>query len=546
MQCRAGVAVDAYGFVAWCRPSKDEGAMTAMHVTAETLFEQEFGLIADLVHAHAQERPRHPALIDEQRSLSFGELDQLMDRVAVALQRDRVTSGEAVAICAASCVDYGAVFLGALRAGVAVAPLAPSSTPGSLVTMLADSGSKILFLDEAVAVALATVALPPGLQMVRLDRAPGVRSLDAWLAAAGGAPVPVAVAPDAAFNIIYSSGTTGAPKGIVQPHSMRWAHVRRARNFGYDREAVTICSTPLYSNTTLVSFFPAIAGGGSVVLMPKFEAGKFLELSQRHKVTHAMLVPVQYQRLMDRPDFDRFDLGSYRMKFCTSAPFAAALKSDILRRWPGGLIEYYGMTEGGGTCLLQAHLFPDKLHTVGQPVAGHDIRLIDEQGREVPAGQIGEVVGRSPAMMKGYFNQPGKTAEAEWYDAAGNRFIRTGDVGRFDADGFLTLMDRRKDMIISGGFNIYPSDLEAVLFQHPAVRDGAVVGVPSKDWGETPVAFVVLRAGASATADEIKQWTNERLGKTQRLAAVRLATELPRSAIGKVLKRELRDQYAAA
>ena len=143
------------------------------------------------------------------------------------------------------------------------------------------------------------------------------------------------IAPDAAFNIIYSSGTTGTPKGIVQPHSMRWAHVRRALNFGYDRDAVTMCSTPLYSNTTLVSFFPALAGGGAVVLMAKFEAGKFLELSQRHRVTHAMLVPVQYQRLMDRPDFDSYDLSSYRMKFCTSAPFSAALKADILRRWPG-------------------------------------------------------------------------------------------------------------------------------------------------------------------------------------------------------------------
>lgn len=520
---------------------------TAMNVTApEIMFEQEFGLIAELVHAYAQERPSHPALIDEQRSLGYGELDQLMDRVAVALQRDRVASGEAVAICAASSVDYGVVFLGALRAGVAVAPLAPSSTPESLATMLADSGAKFLFLDESVAVALASIALPAGLQLVRLDRAPGVRSLDAWIAPAGGAPVPVPIAPDAPFNIIYSSGTTGTPKGIVQPHSMRWSHVRRARNFGYDREAVTLCSTPLYSNTTLVSFFPAIAGGGTVVLMPKFEAGKFLELSQQHKVTHAMLVPVQYQRLMDRPDFESFDLSSYRMKFCTSAPFSAALKSRILSRWPGGLIEYYGMTEGGGTCMLPAHLFPEKLHTVGQPLPGHDIRLIDEQGLEVPPGQVGEVVGRSGAMMKGYFNQPGKTAEAEWYDAAGNRFIRTGDVGRFDAHGFLTLLDRRKDMIISGGFNIYPSDLEAVLFQHPAVRDGAVVGVPSKEWGETPVAFVVLRADAAASADEIKQWVNERLGKTQRLSAVRLTAELPRNAIGKVLKRELREQYSAA
>jgi acyl-CoA synthetase (AMP-forming)/AMP-acid ligase II len=518
-----------------------------MHLKSpEALLEQEFGLLADLVRAHARERPRHAALIDARRSVDFGTLDQLMDRVATSLQRDNFHSSDAVAVCAAACVEYGIVFLGALRAGVAVAPLSPSSTAESLVSMLADSGAKALFLDEAVAAMLATVALPSGLQLIRLDDAPGVRSLEAWLAPPGSVPMPVDIAPDAAFNIIYSSGTTGTPKGIVQPHSMRWAHVCRARNFGYDRDAVTICSTPLYSNTTLVSFFPALAGGGTAVLMAKFEAGKFLELSQRHRVTHAMLVPVQYQRLMDRADFDGYDLSSYRMKFCTSAPFSAALKADILRRWPGGLIEYYGMTEGGGTCVLLAHQFPDKLHTVGQPVTGHDIRLIDEQGREVLAGESGEVVGRSAAMMKEYFNQPGQTAAAEWYDAAGNRFIRTGDVGRFDAEGFLTLMDRRKDLIISGGFNIYPSDLEAVLTQHPDVRDVAVVGVPSKDWGETPVAFVVLRPDAGASAEAIKQWSNERLGKTQRLAAVELAAELPRSAIGKVLKRELRDQYSRA
>jgi acyl-CoA synthetase (AMP-forming)/AMP-acid ligase II len=147
-------------------------------------------------------------------------------------------------------------------------------------------------------------------------------------------------------------------------------------------------------------------------------------------------------------------------------------------------------------------------------------------------------------MMNGYHNQPQKTADAEWYDAQRQRFIRTGDIGRFDADGFLTLMDRKKDMIISGGFNIYPSDLEAVLSQHPAVADAAVVGMPSRQWGETPVAFVVLRAAAPDTAEQIRTWTNERLGKTQRLSALEVLPSLPRSAIGKVLKRELREQYA--
>jgi acyl-CoA synthetase (AMP-forming)/AMP-acid ligase II len=258
-----------------------------------------------------------------------------------------------------------------------------------------------------------------------------------------------------------------------------------------------------------------------------------------------MLVPVQYQRLMASPRFGDHDLSSFHMKFSTSAPFAAALKADVVRRWPGGLVEFYGMTEGGGTCILAAHEHPTKLHTVGKPVEGHDIRLIDEAGRELPAGATGEVVGHSAGMMAGYHGQPAKTAEAEWFDGAGKRFIRTGDVGRFDDEGFLTLVDRRKDMIISGGFNLYPSDLEAVLRGHPDVAEAAVAGVPSERWGETPAAWIVARAGASVDAEAVRAWANERLGKTQRIAFLAVVDELPRSAIGKILKRELRDRFMA-
>ena len=193
---------------------------------------------------------------------------------------------------------------------------------------------------------------------------------------------------------------------------MRWAHVQRGTIAGYSATSVTLLATPLYSNTTLVSFFPTLALGGCVIVMAKFDAAAYLSLAEKYRATHTMLVPVQYQRLMAHADFDRTDLSSFEMKFCTSAPFAAALKADILQRWPGGMIEYYGMTEGGGTCVLIAHEHPHKLHTVGQPAAGHDLRLIDELGVEVAAGTTGEVVGSSPAMMLGYFGQPEKTAEA--------------------------------------------------------------------------------------------------------------------------------------
>jgi long-chain acyl-CoA synthetase len=500
-----------------------------------------FRAIPDLVREHATVCPHQPALVQGDECIDYSALDALMDRVAAALQRDGVRQGDSIAICAHSAPRYAAVFLGALRAGVAVAPLAPSVTGEQFASMLADSQARLLFADAAA------LPLMQGVQVrtVALNATLSGTPLDDWLAPPGTKPAPLELQPDWPFNIIYSSGTTGTPKGIVQSHGMRWTHVMRGAAYGYGPQTVTLLSTPLYSNTTLVVFLPSLAYGGTVHLMAKFDAAGYLALAEKLRVTHTMLVPVQYQRLMALSDFDRHDLKSFHMKFCTSAPFSAALKADVLKRWPGGLVEFYGMTEGGGSCILNAHEFPDKLHTVGRPVEGHDIRLINERGNEVAPGEAGEVVGHSGGMMIGYHGQPEKTREAEWYDASGKRFIRTGDIGRFDADGFLILFDRRKDMVISGGFNIYPSDLEGVLRKHAAVADVAVVGVPSEQWGETPVAYVVRQPGSTASADELLQWCNQQVGKTQRLSGLHFIDELPRSAIGKVLKRELRDRYVA-
>ena len=283
--------------------------------------------------------------------------------------------------------------------------------------------------------------------------------------------------------------------------------------------------------------------GAAVVLMRKFDVEGYLALVEEYRCSHTMLVPVQYHRIMSHPRFGEFDLSSMKVKLSTSAPLREPLKRDIVARFPGLMIEIYGLTEGGGGCVLNCNEFPDKLASVGQAGLGTEVKIIDPDGDEVAQGETGEIVGRSALMMQGYWGRDDLTREILWRDPDGRTFFRSGDAGYFDADGFLFLSDRLKDMIISGGFNIYATDLEIVLGKHAEVDDVAVIAVPSEQWGETPLALVVRKPGAAATAEEIRTWSNDQLGKAQRLSAVEFRDQLPRSSIGKVLKRELRAPY---
>ncbi len=509
----------------------------AILTTSADLFTRDFATLPDLVAAHAAERPEAMAVADPETRLNWREFNALVNRIAARLQTDGLGRSSATALAGLNSVAQVAVFIATLRVGAIAGLITSTATGEQMAAMILDSGASHLFLDGKAAESLwgQNYGAPA---LIAMDESDAGEPLSSWMAAERSAPFVVEIEPSDGFNIIYSSGTTGTPKGIVHSHAMRWQHINRALA-AYGPDAVSLLSTPLYSNTTMASFLPTLGGGGTVVMMRKFDALGFLELAEREGVTNTMLVPVQYRRIMAHPEFDRFDLSSFRMKYCTSAPFAAALKADVVARWPGGLVEIYGMTEGGGVCLLMAHEFPDKLHTVGRPSPGHDMRVIDEEGTELPLGSVGEIVGRSPAMMSGYNNRQDATDAMKWWDADGNLFYRHGDIGRFDEDGFLTLMDRAKDMIISGGFNIYPSDLEAVLHQDDAVIEAAVIGAPSDDWGETPVGFVVVKDGADLAA--ILASANAKVGRTQRLNRLIAIDELPRSPIGKVLKRELRD-----
>lgn len=486
------------------------------------------------------------ALIDERGEVTWADLINLANRIANHLRQTGLEPGDCVAGLSENTREYVALYLGTLMAGGCMVPLSGMASGEALTLMIRDCGARFLFVSgknrELWSSIRESVALPAE-NVVGLDTGEVGQTLAQWLGAVSDQAAPAAVTLDDPFNIIYSSGTTGTPKGILHDYRFRQRQMIRMSRFGLDGDAINLVSTPLYSNTTLVSVLPTLFHGGTLVLMAKFDAHRFLELAEQYRVTHAMLVPVQYQRILAVPDFDRFDLSSFKLKLCTSAPLRADVIAEAMRRWPGNIREVYGLTEGGISTSLDCAAHPDKWDSVGLPTEGAEVRVIDDEGRELPRGETGEIVGRAISMMRGYVNRPEQTREMLWTSPEGLAFYRSGDMGRIDEDGFIYILDRRKDMIISGGFNIYAVDLEKTLLGHPAVADVAVIGIPSEQWGETPLALVVKAPGHPETETELLDWANHRLGKTQRLAAIEFREELPRSTIGKVLKRELREPY---
>jgi long-chain acyl-CoA synthetase len=506
--------------------------------------------VVEWVRRNAGQNPALEAIVCGKKRLNWREFDLRINRVSNALIDLGINKGDRVAVLASTSIEYVEIFMGTLRAGACLVPLSTMASSEALGKMVEDSGAKILFLSASMSALVAPFI--DSLNNILSDRLialdfekPGWETYENLLADASDKDPLIELEMGDAFNIIYSSGTTGVPKGILHNHMMRAVQMERVTENGYTIDARTLLSTPLYSNTTIVALLPTLVGGGTVVLMPKFDARRYLELVEQERCTHTMLVPVQYKRIMDVDDFDRFDLSSMRAKFSTSAPLRAAVKQDVLNRFPGALIEYYGLTEGGGVTVLEAHLFPEKLNTVGKPAPGVELRFISDDGNEVPAGETGEICGRSPAMMSGYFGHDDLTRESLWFDKNGQQYFRSGDMGFMDEDGFVHLTDRKKDMIISGGLNIYANDLELVLLKDPDVEDAAVIGIPSDAWGETPLGLVVTRKQSNKSEQNILDDANAQLGKSQRLSAVETRSTLPRSSIGKILKRELREPYWA-
>lgn len=522
-------------------------------------------LLPDLIDRQSRWLGDKTALAGPGERRSWRDFGAGVRRTASALRAAGVQPGDRIVVLMRNSLEMVEAMFGILRAGAVVVPLNVAVSDAAAHAMIADCGATAVIASADHAARLVLQPQPAVSLWICVDAAqvvgPGaagttIRWLDyrSFRDAAPPAPPPAGIGPDSLCNIIYSSGTTGLPKGIVHSHRRRldWAR-DLALALRYDSRAITLCPIGLYSNISWVGLLCTLMVGGTVVVEESFEVQRTFDVIAREKITHSSMVPVQFQRLLESPALGAADLRSLRSLMCCGSPLPLALKQRALTDFGCDFIELYGLTEGVVTTLSpeDARRRPS---SVGLPLPGTDIRLIDEDGREVAVGEAGEIVSRGHIAMTGYYGRPEADAEATWIDGQGERWLRTGDIGRLDAEGFLYLVDRRKDMIISGGQNIYPADIEAVLVTHPVVSEVAVIGVPSERWGETPLALVVpVRAHAgvgsdsfAADAESLRDWVNARVGRQQRVSAVRFVDSLPRNPNGKILKRELRKTYAAA
>jgi acyl-CoA synthetase (AMP-forming)/AMP-acid ligase II len=504
-------------------------------------------LLPERLAHHGRWRAARTALVEGERRLSWAELEVDTARIANGLATLGLAPGARVAVLMDNSLEMALLLLGILRSGCVAVPLNVAIADSAVAGMLRDSGARAIFASSRHAGRIDGLADPAPAGLVRVGLGvtrPDWLELRAWMRAASPVLAPRAIHPDDLCNIIYSSGTTGVPKGIVHTHACRlnWA-IDLALALRYTSDCVTLCSLGLFSNISWVAMLCTVLVGGTVVVMPHFDASDALELVARERVTHGTFVPLQLERLLALEDVEARDLASLATLMVCGSPLALAVKQAFPKRFGCKLIELYGLTEGLCT-ILAPEDFAAKAESVGKPFLGTQIKVLGEDDRELAPGETGEIVGIGPLLMAGYYGRDEASREATWTDPAGRRWLRTGDLGRLDADGFLTIVDRKKDMIISGGQNIYPADIEMVMREHPAVLEVAVVGAKSAKWGETPVAFVVADPRAPVDRAELLAWTNERVGRQQRIADVLWRERLPRNANGKILKRELRGELS--
>ena len=504
-------------------------------------------LLPEIFRLHGRWRGEREALVCGAHRESWQQFASRLNRFANALHGNGVARGDRVVVLMGNSPAMVHALFGTMSAGAASVPINLSVSDEAVLGMIRDAAPRAIIASADQRPRLDRMREQVGesvaLFLLAGPDAPGWTGWGAFLDGHDDREPRCRIEDDDVLNIIYSSGTTGVPKGIVHTHVGRrdWA-CDLAIALRYHGGARTLATLGLYSNISWVAMLCTLLAGGTLVVHERFDPEDFLDTVQRERITHTAVVPVQLQRVVERLAEGLHDVSTMQAMMSCGSPLHATLKEEIFRRFRCGVIELYGLTEGVITT-LDPEDARGRWASVGKPLLGTDLRIIDDAGDEVAPGGSGEIVARGRITMPGYLNRPDATAEATWHDSDGRPWLRTGDIGRLDAENFLYIVDRKKDMILSGGQNIYPADIEAVMMRHDDVAEVAVVGVPSERWGETPLAVVVARQRSRLDPASLVAWTNERVGRQQRISGVVLRDSLPRNPNGKVLKRELREEY---
>ena len=488
--------------------------------------------LASTIIAAGRQDPDHVAVKLDDVELSFAALDGATTHLAGLLGEHGVGRGDRVGIMLPNLPHFPVCYYGTLRAGAVVVPMNVLLKRREVAYYLSDSGARLLFAWEGFAEEAQAGADEAGAECI-------VVTMTGFAELVGAAtPVTdvVETADEDTAVILYTSGTTGQPKGAELTHGNLIGNAEASRNlFSKGRDAIQLGALPLFHSFGQTCGMNAtLGGGGTLTLIPRFDPEKALEIVARDGVNIFQGVPTMYGAMLHLPDRDRYDVSSLEM--CASG--GSAMPVELMRGFEEAfgciILEGYGLSESSPVASFNHADRERKPGSIGTPIAGVQMKVVDDDGNDVPEGEVGEIVIHGPNVMKGYWHRPEATAET-----VVDGWLHTGDMGRVDEDGYFFIVDRKKELIIRGGYNVYPREVEEVLYEHPDVREAAVLGVPHDEYGEEVAAAVSLVDGAQVTAEQLREYVRERVAAYKYPRAVWLVDELPKGPTGKILKREI-------